>query len=226
MRTLVCGDIHGGLKALKEVLEKSNYNSDEDLLICLGDYVDRLDQSAEVVRLLIDIKTKAKIKPIYIRGNHDVWVEDYLTKGEKPLNWSQNGGDATIESYINTGYLKDKAHVKFFKELINYHVDDQNRGFVHGGFTHKKGLGHEQHQSDYYWDRSLWNFAEFREAPKHIEVFVGHTPTLNWEDENGNPITVPMKRHNIWNVDTGICYGGKITIMDIDTKGFWQSENK
>ena len=39
-RTLVIGDIHGGYKALVQVMQRSKFNIHEDLLICLGDYVD------------------------------------------------------------------------------------------------------------------------------------------------------------------------------------------
>jgi serine/threonine protein phosphatase 1 len=30
---------------------------------------------------------------------------------------------------------------------------------------------------------------------------------------------------NVWNVDTGAAFKGPLTIMDIDSKAFWQSEN-
>ena len=37
-------------------------------------------------------------------------------------------------------------------------------------------------------------------------------------------ITVPMNRCNVWNLDTGAGYRGKLTIMDIDSKEYWQSD--
>lgn len=33
-----------------------------------------------------------------------------------------------------------------------------------------------------------------------------------------------MNRCNVWNLDTGSGFSGKLTIMDIDTKEFWQSD--
>ena len=33
-----------------------------------------------------------------------------------------------------------------------------------------------------------------------------------------------MNRCNVWNLDTGGGWLGKLTIMDIDTKQFWQSD--
>jgi serine/threonine protein phosphatase 1 len=47
-RTLVIGDIHGGIKALKQVLQKADVTK-EDTLIFLGDYVDGWSESAEVI---------------------------------------------------------------------------------------------------------------------------------------------------------------------------------
>jgi serine/threonine protein phosphatase 1 len=42
-------------------------------------------------------------------------------------------------------------------------------------------------------------------------------PTIN------GPITIPMNRLNIWNLDTGGGYDGCLTVMDIDSKDFWQA---
>jgi serine/threonine protein phosphatase 1 len=71
---------------------------------------------------------------------------------------------------------------------------------------------------------------------KHREVYLGHTSTFNWQvkpsyreygdinqPKNGG-IIVPMKRCNVWNLDTGAGYHGKLSIMDIDTKQYWQSD--
>ena len=53
MRTFVIGDIHGGLKALKQVLQQLKL-SVEDTYIFLGDYVDGWSESAETVSFLIN----------------------------------------------------------------------------------------------------------------------------------------------------------------------------
>lgn len=39
-----------------------------------------------------------------------------------------------------------------------------------------------------------------------------------------NNKTTPVKMVNIWNIDTGAAFKGPLTIMDVDTKEFWQSE--
>ena len=49
MRTLVIGDLHGGLKGLHQVLERAKVTKD-DHLIFLGDYVDGWSESYELLK--------------------------------------------------------------------------------------------------------------------------------------------------------------------------------
>ena len=52
MRTLVIGDIHGGLRALHQIFERAQITT-EDHLIFLGDYVDGWSESPAVLDFLI-----------------------------------------------------------------------------------------------------------------------------------------------------------------------------
>ena len=252
-RTLCIGDIHGGYKSLLQVLERSNFDNSKDQLICLGDYVDGWSQSAEVVQHLINLQKESNNRHIYIRGNHDEWCNDWFKTGVRHNVWYMQGGKSTIESYVKTGYLSEDSHREFFRNLHNYYIDEQNRGFVHGGFVSRKGLGHDPYQSDYYWDRDMWQLAllqhdrvheaepvvmqKMRRFDKHKEVYIGHTSTANWnckphypefnnplQPSKNGPIFVPMNRCNVWNMDTGGGFKGKLSVMDIDTKEVWQSD--
>jgi len=249
MRKLVVGDIHGNCRGLVKVLEDCAYEKEYDQLICVGDYVDGWSESFEVVELLISIQKQAKYKPIYIRGNHDVWCEEFLN-GQHKREWLSQGGAATLESYLKNQKDDDiDQHRKFFRGLHNYYIDDDNRAFIHGGFTSRKGVGYEPYQSNYYWDRDLWNIATILHRTrdeatnahatrmyKHKEIFIGHTTTTGWNCKNhypeskdprqltkNGPITVPMNRLNIWNIDTGGGYDGCLTVMDVDSKEYWQA---
>lgn len=236
-RQLVIGDIHGALKALIQVLELSNYNNQEDQLIFLGDYVDGWSESSEVVQYLIELEDQAKYKSIFIMGNHDIWCRNWLNTGEAKLIWTEQGGQSTIESYVRTGHLVDQKHKNFFNNLKPYHWDkENNRVFVHGGYTSAEGIGNEKYEAEYYWDRELWSVAlvgdtllksknvpeEYKKLPRilrpHKEIFIGHTNTMMWNR------VYPMKACNVWNVDTGAGFNGRLTCMDVETKEFWQSE--
>jgi serine/threonine protein phosphatase 1 len=229
IRTLVIGDIHGGLKALKQVLERAEVSTN-DTLIFLGDYVDGWSESPQVLDFLQELQKTHTF--ILLRGNHDELLQHYLETNSYHEMWKIHGGGATIDAYQKLNASKKTEHIAFLKTLKNYHLDDKNRLFVHAGFTNLKGVLHEYFPKSLYWDRTLWEMALcFDERiPKdshfyparfllYEEVFIGHTPVTRICEE------VPIQKANIWNVDTGAAFKGPITIMDVDSKEFWQSDN-
>jgi serine/threonine protein phosphatase 1 len=232
MRKLVIGDIHGGFKALKQVLERANVTK-EDTLIFLGDYVDGWSESPQLIDFLIDLKQKQNC--IFIRGNHDQLFLDWLQTNDKNIDegmWFQHGGEATVLAYQNLNEDMKNQHIDFLKSLQNYHLDDKNRLFIHAGFTNLSGVDYEYFPKLFYWDRTLWETALSLDDriekssdfyPKrfliYTEIFIGHTPTTRIKS------TIPVQKACVWNVDTGAAFRGKLTIMDVDTKQFWQSDS-
>ncbi|MCJ8152894.1 serine/threonine protein phosphatase [Chryseobacterium sp. SSA4.19] len=227
-RTLVIGDIHGGFKALEQVFERGGITQD-DKLIFLGDYVDGWSESSQIIRFLIELSEKQDC--IFIKGNHDAWCEDWLSFGKSEDVWLSNGGKSTVKSYSDYD-LKDLAlHVEFFQSMKNYYVDENNRLFIHAGYSSMHGPEKEVYSSNYRWDRTLWETAVAMDKklsknselyPKRLllykEIFIGHTPTLHLGS------TVPVNKANIWNLDTGAAFTGALSVMDVDTKEFWQSD--
>lgn len=227
-RTLVVGDIHGGLKALIQVLGRIELiNSDK--LIFLGDYVDGWSESAQLIEYLIDLEKKYSCEFIY--GNHDAWCHDWLNDGSVHPIWLKHGGQATVESYESISEEDKEIHLQFFKRMQNYRIDEKNRLFIHAGFSSMHGPKKEHYMSNYGWDRTLWEMAvavhgkvqkDERSYPKRLklfnEIYIGHTPTMEWG------VDYPWNRVNVWNLDTGAAFLGKLSIMDIDTKEYWQSD--
>ncbi|MBF02279.1 MAG: serine/threonine protein phosphatase [Flavobacterium sp.] len=227
-RTLVFGDIHGGLRALQQLFERAEITT-SDTLIFLGDYVDGWSESVAVIQFLIE--TAQKQDCIFIRGNHDTWCMDYLATDIAERKWLFHGGILTFEAYHALEKNKKSEHLIFFKKMKDYHVDAQNRLFIHAGFSSMHGPSHETYSSNYSWDRTLWETAVSMDKdlkknselfPKRLllfdEIYIGHTPTINYG------ITIPMQKANVWNIDTGAAFTGKISCLDIDTKRFWQSD--
>jgi serine/threonine protein phosphatase 1 len=229
MRTLVIGDIHGGLRALHQILERAKV-SPYDKLIFLGDYVDGWSQSPEVIDLLIAMKETHNV--ICIRGNHDDLLLEWLKNGTDNPQWFDHGGEATVTAYQNRDATTLATHIDFIESLVDFHLDEQNRLFIHAGFTNMNGVDFEYFPKLFYWDRSLWETALALDKnmkttdlayPKRLrlynEIFIGHTPVSRIEK------TIPVQMANVWNVDTGAAFRGPLTIMDVDTKAYWQSEN-
>ena len=232
MKKFVIGDIHGGLKALLQVLKK--INCDENYtLIFLGDYVDGWSESPAVLDFLIELQKKQPC--IFIRGNHDELLLDWLLGNNENIDeklWFQHGGEATVLSYQNINAETKEKHIQFLQSLQDYYLDNENRLFIHAGFTNMKGVEHEYFKPLFYWDRTLWETAlaldprlskEAISYPNRLniykEIYIGHTPVTKINE------TIPVNKACVWNVDTGAAFKGKLTIMDVDTKEFWQSDS-
>jgi len=227
-RTLAIGDIHGGLRGLIQVLERAEV-SKSDRLIFLGDYVDGWSESSEVITFLKKLSEEQEC--IFIKGNHDAWCEDWIAFGNEPDVWLFNGGKSTVESYKNYSLEELEGHLEFFQRMKNFHIDEKNRLFIHAGYSSMHGPEKEVYSSNYHWDRTLWETAVSMDTkleksselyPKRLllyhEIFIGHTPTLYIGSKE------PVNKANVWNLDTGAAFTGALTLLDIDTKEFWQSD--
>ncbi len=234
MRTLVIGDIHGGYKALTQLLERIAVGRN-DQLIFLGDYVDGWSQSYEVIEALIQLKsshtTQGFKSPIYLRGNHDELVLDYLEKNHQNELWLHHGGEQTVLSYRDISIEDKQRHIDFLKgDLLNFY-EYKGNGFFHAGFHNLNGPHYEYYKNLPYWDRSLWEMAlcidpklgvEHPRYPNRLklykEIFIGHTPTTRLNS------TMPLQAANVWNVDTGAAFNGPLTALCVETKEIWQSD--
>jgi serine/threonine protein phosphatase 1 len=210
MKTFVIGDIHGNIKALKQCLKKSNIDYKNDELIILGDVCDGWPFVKECIDELIKIANC-----IFILGNHDEWFLQYCRYGLTPDVWLKQGGRATLKSFENVELDK---YIKFLNDYRLLYVDYNRRVFVHGGIDLKK-IKTPQTRDYVLWDRSLYKdavkFKRCKTSP-YKEIFIGHTET---ED------SLPFNVNGLWNIDTGSGWSGKLTIMDVNTKEYWQSDD-
>jgi len=227
-RILVIGDIHGGYRALIQVLERAQVTPD-DTLIFLGDFVDGWSESSRVIDYLIELnKTNSCV---FIKGNHDDLALNWLKHKKSNPTWLFHGGQATVDTYKKETETVIKRHIQFIESLEDYYLDGQNRLFLHAGFTNVRGIEHEYFSKMFYWDRSLWEMAlcinpnlskEDKLYPERLklykEIYIGHTPTVRIGE------TIPINAVNVWNIDTGAAFKGPLTILDVTTKEFWQSD--
>jgi serine/threonine protein phosphatase 1 len=239
------GDIHGAYKALLQCLDRANFDPVADILIQLGDVTDGFPDVYQCVETLLAIPSL-----VALRGNHDDWFMEFMACGYHPGKWA-HGGTATITSYAkqldqpvkiipaNDGGYKTSLnpqdiplnHRQFFTRQALYHIDQHNNCYVHGGFDRQLPFAGQRIQN-YYWDRTLWAEAlqyhtlnrqqpqvhPFYTHTQFHEIYLGHTPTTNWQTDK------PMRAVNVLNMDTGAGHNGKLTILDVETKDYWQSD--
>ena len=221
MKYYAIGDIHGCLSELttlhKKILTHKNFDVKNDLLIYLGDYIDRGKYSKDVIDQILKLKNN-NIKTINLMGNHDEFMIDFiLNKKNNIKNWVNFGADQTFRSYgvevveyIKDGFddevvdklrntllnKMDNTHLDFFKNLeISY--SSENYLFVHAGIDPDKKLS-EQSEKDYLWSRSEKFFSKDFKSEKIIVH--GHTPEEN--------IINDAFRINI---DSGCYFSGKLS---------------
>lgn len=215
-RQCVIGDIHGNYPALLQCLERSAFDRDQDRLIVLGDVCDGYPQVRECVEELIHLKHCD-----FILGNHDMWTLEWVRHGVMRDDWLKYGGEGAVRSYGKSG-MPDE-HVQFIADSNSYIIEN-NRLFVHGGF--KPNLPIEQQSLDVLtWDRQLFlNAAHQHTVDRrhqfgpYDEIFIGHTTTQTMDSLE------PLHVCNVWAIDTGAGWSGKLTLMDIETKEYWQSD--
>lgn len=227
-RTLVIGDIHGGLRGLRQAFVRAKVHPN-DKLIFLGDYVDGWSESAPLIDFLIELSEKNEC--VFIKGNHDVYCYQWLDTKKEPDFWLKQGGKATRACYEHYEEDRRLLHLYFLENLKNYYIDEKNRLFIHAGFSSMHGPEKEIYETNYTWDRTLWETAVAMDKhlklnselyPKRLklfqEIYIGHTTTLDYKQ------TTPMNKANVWNIDTGAGFTGRLSILDIESKEFWQSD--
>ena len=216
MKTFVLGDIHGAYKALIQCLERSKFDYQNDRLIALGDVCDGYHEVKECVEELLKIKHCD-----YIIGNHDLWALDWTLKGIKEDMWLSQGGSNTIASYGKKGM--PQAHIDFFKKARAW-IKSDKKLFVHGGFNPQRPIADQDLQT-LVWDRDLLTAARVKslrgesyQFAECEEIYLGHTTTQTFRS------LTPLRFCNVWAMDTGAGWSGKLTIMDVSSKEFWQSD--
>lgn len=229
MKRFAIGDIHGNPTTLKQCLERSEFNKEEDLLIQLGDVVDSWSGTPEVIEELMTIE-----KLVLIAGNHDEYFIKYWNTGVALPEWTEQGGQATLDRYKDDIELMQK-HIRFLRTAVPYYELD-NMLFVHGGVPNIYKDIRDQSIFKITWDRSMYieacqraKSAKRKNKPakpfgKWDKIFIGHTTTT---------INILTRKHcgydpkfvvNVINIDTGGGLEGKLTIMNIDTNEYWQSD--
>lgn len=211
-RVLAMGDIHGCATALRVLLEALRLQPD-DTLITLGDYIDRGPDSASAVQQLLELARTCRL--IALRGNHEEMLFDALRSGVACSLWLQCGGQATLAAYgadHDMPRLPD-AHLQFLQSTLPIY-ETPTHFFVHANYEPHLPLD-AQPAEVLLW-RSLRDVIPAPHFSGKIAV-VGHTP-----QPSGSVLNLGYLKC----VDTGCCYGGWLTAIDVATGAAWQANQR
>lgn len=196
MYTVAIGDVHGCLDKLESLIEHVHSHYKEiDKYVFLGDYVDRGPDSKGVIDYIMHLQSKVNVIALY--GNHEQMLIDSLNSYFKEDWNSSEYGMTTLPSFrVSCVSQLPMKYIKWIKSLPIIHKDE-DRVYVHAGINRSVPLNE---QSKNY---NIWVRHEFLLDPREEGGYVvhGHTPDLSGPDI----------KHNRTNLDTGSCFGGRLT---------------
>jgi serine/threonine protein phosphatase 1 len=205
------GDIHGCLDQLERLLDDVQPDLEKDVLLFIGDYIDRGPDSRGVVDYVLRLQQKyPREQIICLKGNHEAMLLDFL-QGRTREIFLLNGGLSTIREYWGDNWESPKElllppeHEQFYQELRLYY-ETPDFIFVHGGLKPGVPLA-EQQEEDLLWIR-----GEFIASTEDFgrRVIFGHTPFKR-------PLLLPNKI----GIDTGAVYGNFLTCLKLPQKEFF-----
>lgn len=218
-RVYAVGDIHGMSEALAALrariaADARRHGAARNVLVTIGDYVDRGPHAFDVVEQLIRDPLEG-FETHHLKGNHEDFLLRFLETGEDGDLWLMNGGDATLRSYgidVDAGMafgadLRDLAsrlrdampaeHLAFYRGLELLHREG-DYVFAHAGV--RPGVPMQrQDPADLMWIRD-----GFLDSDAELGAVVVHGHTITWE---------PEVRANRIGIDTGAFMTGRLTCL-------------
>ncbi len=122
-RLVVIGDIHGDYESLAKIL--SRVDPKEALLVFLGDYIDRGEQSPQVVYEILSAKLKNPSSVLLLMGNHEGPPELPVYPHDFPLHLRSLYRDSWRDVYYSV--------MLCFRELYACSIMEGALFMVHGG---------------------------------------------------------------------------------------------
>ena len=215
-RILVIGDIHGMWDRFMSLYEQIEYDPEEDMLIFLGDYIDRGDKPLHVLDWMYEHRDDPNI--IMLRGNHEQMLLDFYASGESGDLWLWNGGDRTRRGLKTQKESVRQRCLDFVASLPLCHkmtIGGKEYFFCHAGIDPSQPLDQQKEES------LLWVREEYYDHYRGKEVIVsGHT-NVDWIRPGQ---TKPIIWENMIFMDTGSYVPeGHISCLDILSGTIWQS---
>lgn len=227
-RTIIISDIHGCLDEFNQLLLKLQYDQETDRLILGGDLVDRGPLSAEVVRRAREMDLEC------VLGNHD----------QKVIKWFRAQGSAQEQFHQGKDYYR-----QFSDQDINYiaqmplwiKLPEHNAIVIHAGLRSGIPLEKQDRQDLLYLrycdsDQKFISLKKIhklgkKEADAHFWTEFGSFNCNIIYGHNVNSMeNIRIDRYQdgtaAYGIDTGCCFGGKLTALILETKEVVQVQAK
>ena len=229
-RVLAIGDVHGMYEKLIKLMDKIRFNPDEDLLIFLGDYIDRGPDPGRCLQYIFALQQQYPDVVVCLMGNHEVMMSSYFMQKRGSYNnlivdyagsWLDNGGLETLKQLDEMDADTKEELLQWVMNLpVKYQYQDYF--FCHAGVDPDVPLA-VQNEFDMLWRRQQW----WEQYKGEETLVVGHTPVQKVMKLTGKERRTPkplfLTNHVIM-CDTGAYMsGGKLSCVDVLAGKVWQA---
>jgi hypothetical protein len=211
-RLIAISDIHGNLPLLQKLLQKVDY-SREDILLILGDIIEKGPWSLETLRYIMSLSEENRVYTVsgncdaiwsYIR--HDIDDQGLLRymvlRKNTLLNEMCRALGIGVEAHSDIKDIKRKINQFFDKELrwleqLPHIIETQHFIFAHAGIS---GENLERQDADWV----MKNDAFMRSGICFSKyVMVGHWPVINYSTTKGDCNPIINREQRIISIDGG-----------------------
>jgi serine/threonine protein phosphatase 1 len=200
MNFFVIADIHGCLHTFQELL---THWQPGEMLVQLGDLVDRGNYSPETVELCRELSQEFPDRTVFLQGNHDWGMSEHLGPDGPYKSWLSWGGQGTLHQYQrHRAWLAPHAAWLSRQPLF---WDNEHVVFSHAGFADELDPFDPHNSEGVLWRRG----PLLNTGPLQV---VGHTPTADGKlrfDAVANAIYL----------DTGAVFGRCLTGLRLSETG-------
>ncbi|MEM7508627.1 MAG: metallophosphoesterase family protein [Pseudomonadota bacterium] len=220
-RVYAVGDIHGRFDLLGEIIDKILQDAGDfdgvPQIVFLGDHIDRGESSREVLEFLMAVSDWPEVEAIFLLGNHEQMLLDFLTDASTGARWLRYGGLQTLMSYGTPTY--GPVHQPGTLEQIREDLIDAmgpHRGFLDSmGLMHRNGnllfahAGANPNLSLQAQDeRSLiWGHPRFFDQVRDDGIWVVHGHTV---------VEEPIIEKGRISVDTGAYFSNRLSAVRLE----------
>ncbi|AMV38927.1 metallophosphoesterase family protein [Planctomyces sp. SH-PL62] len=209
-RTIAVGDVHGCSRALHALIAAIQPTVD-DVVVTLGDYVNRGPDSRGVLDALAELRGRCRLVPLL--GNHDeMLLRAHAGLPAAATNAGGNGRPARPDRDWGRELPRlSSANLAFLKACVGFHETDRHL-FVHASYDPSQPLD-RQPASILRWHSLRDGVPRRHESGK--TAVVGHT-----SQKNGKILDLG----HIVCIDTYCHGGGWLTALDVDSGQVWQAD--
>jgi len=201
MDIFAIGDVHGCYHTFLELL--LHWRPEEELLIQLGDLMDRGNYAPECVALAMELSVRYPGQTVFLKGNHEAGMLAYYGPKNVRTSWLEWGGRLTVQQYEAQPDLL-QPHLAWIRQRPLFWEND----FV---FASHAGIADTHDPFDEHNpDGVLWRRGELRNIGK-LQL-IGHTPVPD------SALVVEVASNSL-NLDTAAVYGHALTGARISAAG-------